>query len=620
MYSAYGNSSTNQNDQNDQNLKKKSRKRTRNIEQHKVYQQKCKVQSGLEHTSSKSGNVVKAKVFREQTSCKCKRNCALKINVDRQEAIFKTFYALENWSKKKLFLRSSMKTRTAKEDFNPITTKKRVTYIYSLTNDCGSQTEVCFEFFTKCIQISKDSLYQAMKTILSNEVAHDNRGRVSHRKTRTRDLDFLKKFIEKFPCHYSHYGPSSSEKKFLHQNMNIKRMYKEYSIVCEFKKKKVLSEWKFRHVFNTQFNLGFHPKKSDSCRTCDKVEALLQSETTNTIKRESLSKEKQQHLHLVERSKQTFNNTVEHSQSASSKVEVLVFDLQRALEIPLISTGEAFYKRQLYCYNLCIFDEKRKIGYMYFWNESIASRGSQEVSSCLKKHFDKFIPKDTEKIVLYSDACGGQNRNIKTTLMLKKMLDSWPYSELKSIEQNFFVSGHSYNSCDRCFGLIERQKNITEQIFIPQHWINIMHQAKKNEPKFTVIEMKREDFFSSKNLETIITNRKISVSKDKVEWLKIRKIVNNRSNPFKLTVYMHCDRYDQPIEVSISKGGKVANPVEFKHVLLEPLYTESRPITQKKYADLLKLLEFVPSQFQEFYLSLKCESENPNDGSEDDVK
>lgn len=79
--------------------------------------------------------------------------------------------------------------------------------------------------------------------------------------------------------------------------------------------------------------------------------------------------------------------------------------------------------------------------------------------------------------------------------MIKKMLDSWPSPELQSIEQRFFVSGHSYNSCDRSFGLIERQKKITESIFVPQHWVNIISQAMKKDPKFTVIEMNREDFF-----------------------------------------------------------------------------------------------------------------------------
>lgn len=608
MNSARENSSSNQHDQNTSSLKKNSRKRTRNIEQHKQYQQRVKVQSGLEHIT-KSRKVVPAKVFCEQTDCKCKRKCAVKINIARQKTIFETFYGLPNWSQKTLFLRSFMKSRPTKEDFNPVTIKKRTTYIYFLTNDCGIREEVCFDFFSKCIQVSKKSLYHAMKTTISNEGAHDNRGRVSTRKTRERDLHFVRKFIKKFPCYSSHYGPSASEKKYLHPNLNIKRIYKEYSILCDFKKQKVLSEWKFRHVFNTEFNLGFHPKKSDSCRTCDKLHALVQSEATYTVKKDQLLKQKQQHLNAVKRSRDTFCDIVKHSQSESSKVEVLVFDLQRALEIPSISTSEAFYRRQLWVYNLCIYDEKRKIGYMYIWDESIASRGSQEVSSCLKKHFDKFIPKDTEKIVLYSDACGGQNRNIKTTLMLKKMLDSWPFSELTTIEQRFFISGHSYNSCDRCFGLIERQKNITEQIYIPQHWINIIQQAKKNDPKFVVIEMEKEDFFSSKNFESIITNRKLSVNKDKVEWLKIQKIVNNRSKPFNMTVYNA--RYDQPIEVSISKRGKSANSIKFENVSFEPLYTQCRPIPRKKFIDLQKLLEFVPTQFQYFFLSLECESEEP---------
>lgn len=449
-----------------------------------------------------------------------------------------------------------------------------------------------------------------MNTAISNETAIEKRGRNSARKTHRNDLKFLKNFINKFPSYYSHYGPSKSEKKFLHPNLNIKRLYREYCIVCEFKKRKTLSEWKFRDIFNTEFNLGFHPKKSDSCRTCDKLEALLQSESSNTIKKEQLSKEKQQHLNLVQKSKEIFSKTVENSQNDSSKVEVLVFDLQRALEIPSISTSEAFYRRQLWCYNLCVYDEKRKQGYMYFWTEKIASRGAQEISSCLKKHFESFIPNDTKKIILYSDACGGQNRNIKTTVMLKKMLDSWPNSELESIEQRFFISGHSYNSCDRCFGIIERQKKITEHIYIPEHWINIIKQAKKNDPKFTLIEMNKEDFFSCKRIESVITNRKKSVNNEKVEWLKIRKIVNTRPSPFNITV--HIDNCNQPINVSIRKKGRQFNSIGFENVSFEPLYTDSRPIAYKKYNDLQQLMQYVPSQFQWFYTSLTYEEMEPN--------
>lgn len=604
MSSAHGHSNADQSDQTDS--KNKSRKRTRNIEQRKIHKQKLNVQFGLEHTTE-SGKVVKAKIFCEQTGCNCKSNCAKKIDVDRQKAIFTAYYSLENWSKKRLFLRSIVKKRPANENFSPVTTKRRLTYDYFLTNSRGIQERVCSQFFFKCVQVKHDSLYRAMKTAISNETAIDKRGQISFKKTRERDVIFLKNFIKKFPSYYSHYGSSKSDKKFLHPNLNIKRMYKEYSIVCDFEKRKILSEWKFRHIFNTQFNLGFHPKKVDTCRTCDRLEALLQSETTNTKTKDHLLKQKQHHLQMVNRSNEIFHETVKDSQNDSSKVEVLVFDLQRALEIPSISTSEAFYKRQLWCYNLCIYDERRKMGYMYFWNEAIASRGAQEVSSCLKKHFDSFIPKDTEKIILYSDACGGQNRNIKTTLMVKKLLDSWPHSKLTSIEQRFFVSGHSNNSCDRCFGIIERQKKITELICVPQHWINIIKQAKKNEPKFKVIEMNRADFFSCKKIESIITNRKMSLNKDKVQWLKIQKIVNHRSSPFNITIYG--DNLEQPIEVCIRKKGKNYASLTFRNAFFEPLYTQSRPITRKKYADLQKLLQYVPRQFHWFYESLKCEEE-----------
>lgn len=256
------------------------------------------------------------------------------------------------------------------------------------------------------------------------------------------------------------------------------------------KRRKKLSEWKFRDIFNTKFNLGFHPKKVDTCRTCDRFQVLLQSESPNSVKREEIMKQKEYHLQLVDSMNQNFRDAINIARDEISCVEIFTFDLQRGLELPSITTSEAFYRRQLWCYNLCIFDEKRKCGYMYFWNETIASRGAQEISSCLFKHFTNNVSSNTKKIILYSDAC------------------SRPSSTLESIEQRFFVSGHSFNSCDRCFGVIERQKKVTEMIFVPQHWINIIFQAKKTEPTFKVIEMNRADFFSCKHLENIITNRK----------------------------------------------------------------------------------------------------------------
>lgn len=105
-----------------------------------------KVQGGFENITN-SGKAVAAKVFYEQTECVCKNKCAQEIDVDRQKVIFKTFYSFENWSKKTLFLRSLVKIRPTKENFNPVTTKTRVIYDYFLSNSSGNQEKVCFGFF-----------------------------------------------------------------------------------------------------------------------------------------------------------------------------------------------------------------------------------------------------------------------------------------------------------------------------------------------------------------------------------------------------------------------------------------------------------------------------------------
>jgi len=57
--------------------------------------------------------------------------------------------------------------------------------------------------------------------------------------------------------------------------------------------------------------------------------------------------------------------------------------------------------------------------------------------------------------------------------------------------------------------------------------------ARKIKP-FTVVEMYTNGFFSSKSLENNITRRKVSKTKDKVEWLKMQWLQFESSQPFSL--------------------------------------------------------------------------------------
>lgn len=62
---------------------------------------------------------------------------------------------------------------------------------------------------------------------------------------------------------------------------------------------------------------------------------------------------------------------------------VISFDLMKTLPTPVISTGLVYYKRQLWTYCFGIHNLSTKEAYMYVWNEAVASRGPEEVGSCI---------------------------------------------------------------------------------------------------------------------------------------------------------------------------------------------------------------------------------------------
>lgn len=156
----------------------------------------------------------------------------------------------------------------------------------------------------------------------------------------------------------SHYKISRSNIKYLSPFWNVSRMYREYCILfkAKFKRQKrlPLKESMFRHIFNTKFNLSFARLKVDTCRKCDKINAKLKSEKLSLERKTKLDQKKAKHLKVVEKIKKEFCEIVQLARNPDSKTLVLIFDLQRALEVPCIQTSEAYYKRQRDRLHVCI--------------------------------------------------------------------------------------------------------------------------------------------------------------------------------------------------------------------------------------------------------------------------
>lgn len=69
-------------------------------------------------------------------------------------------------------------------------------------------------------------------------------------------------------------------------------------------------------------------------------------------------------------------------------LETLAYDMMKILSKPKLTTSIAYYKRQLNLYLLGIHIGSSGKTRFNLWREIEASKGTQEVGSCLKKYID----------------------------------------------------------------------------------------------------------------------------------------------------------------------------------------------------------------------------------------
>ncbi|XP_031634305.1 uncharacterized protein LOC116347732 [Contarinia nasturtii] len=541
--------------------------------------------------------------FIAQNSCHCKHNCAQKIDVVRQKEYFDDFYGLQKWSQRTLFLRSLGEKQPVKENIGSIMKSKK-TFIskYHLVDGAGAKQRVCSLFIEKLLKVSRGRLFRALKSLELNPEAVERRGSFPKKKTGDDAINLVKQFIAKFPTFESH-----RNKKYLHPQLNCKKLYNLYCDFCKSKNEVALKNGNFIKIFKENFNLCF-VRRVKECDLCTKPGTHKQ--LSDESKKE-LHRKKKSHMKTVEKLKECFVDSVNKASENESGIEVFTFALQRAQEIPISPRTEVLSYRPLWCFNVCIFDEVRNKGYMYVWNESIALNGSQEIGSCLRKHLRNNLPANTKDVILYSNSHFGQTRNIKISLMIKHLFENFlKPSGVRSIEQRFFINGHSYNSCDRCFDNIEKAKKKTKTILVPDQWCDVISKAKKIEPSYVVVQMKREDFFSSEQLEKLLANSKVSSNGKKISWSKFQSITYDyATDPFRLVVKKYHTKKSQPISILLQKRNKSDT---FPKNDLKCLYDERRTISQEKYNDLMALMQYLPKnkECQQFYESLEYTSEN----------
>ncbi|XP_022180865.1 uncharacterized protein LOC111041027 [Myzus persicae] len=330
----------------------------------------------------------------------------------------------------------------------------------------------------------------------------DKRGCAPPGNKRCQDsINLLINNINSLPSYKSHYCIKETSKKYLPSHFTLQRAYDECKISVEEPVSRTLFEKYFKAA-----GLKVKNPKNDTCTQCDKYKIKLTDNIITTDQKNKIIEDKILHQNEAEQAYESKRNDIA---TMSTNYCALSLDLQQCLPTPSLESSVAFYKRQLWTYNLTVHNCASSKATCYIWYETIAKRGANEIGSCVYNYLSN-LPKNITHVTKYSDCCPGQNKNSILMAMCLFFLD-----QQETIDHKFMVPGRSRMECDSDHAKIEKAwKTFPSSISHPYDWMQLNRFARKN--KFLVVEMVQEMFFDfNKLLKKSYQMKKTNENKEK---------------------------------------------------------------------------------------------------------
>ena len=463
----------------------------------------------------------------------------------------------------------------------------------------GQVHNVYKKFFTATLSIGEAYVSHAMKMKSNGRFSGvENRGKhTPHNKTEDAKLNRVREHTRSFPKVESHYIRKTSTRQFLGPELNISRMYDLYQEKCKLNSEEPATSFIYRKVFNEEYNFSFHLPKKDQCNTCNKYHQAVREGLSLTPE---MTEEYETHQTRKARARLEKETDKEKAKN-STNMFVATFDLQSVLYTPCTLVSLMYYMRKLCCYNLSVYNLSNQSGTCYLWSEVEAGRGSCEVATCLRLQLQS-LPLNIEHVVLYSDACGGQNRNQIIATSLNSAVSTMEC--ISVIDHKFLESGHTHMECDSMHSAIEFAKKKTA-IYVPTQWDTVMHMARRKNP-YSVVPLKHGDIIDFKQIRNQkVKNVRTTVDGKKVNWRKIRWMRFEKESPNTCFIKYDFDEEFQAIQLTGIKRGR-STDVSSPNDKLPRRYQAKLPISAAKKKDLVDLCKagIIPTEFHEYYKTL----------------
>ncbi|XP_050510421.1 uncharacterized protein LOC126887115 [Diabrotica virgifera virgifera] len=526
--------------------------------------------------------------------CKCTLKCNEHVLSSIREKWFQQFWGLESYNAQTAFIAATIKVQGIKRKRNIESNRRQNTRIYEINN-----VRVCRDMYIQTLRISPKRVNTALNKIKAGNVKDERGFKIGgHKKISQEIKNKVISQIAKFPTYISHYCRNETDARFLATDLTLNKMYNLYN---EEETNDKIGFSIYKTIFYENFNLRRKPPVKDTCNICDSFNIKIKNKD---LLEEQYKSEHENHLLNSKDARETMKRDLEQAKS-NRKLEVVTYDMEKVLGLPKLPTNLVYYKRQLSLYHEGVHVGSTNTPYCFIWTESMAGRGAQEVGSCLKKFVDNYLAEGKEQLILWSDSCGGQNRNIKIVLMLKAVLET--HRSLKTIYFKYLIPGHSFLPNDTDFGEVERSLKYQIRLYTLNEFKQVLENCSKKK-KFVACEMTKDDFFGTSQIEKSITNRKTNINNEKISWLKARVIMLDKDHPQSIFMkYSHKESEEfKEINIKkITKGRPSDNNNSFFASKLFKLYPDGKELSQKKIADLKTLMSFVPNDVKHFYRDLR---------------
>ena len=474
-----------------------------------------------------------------------------------------------------------------------------------------SESECVSVFFVSTLAVSHNYIHHAMENCPGGVfVGQEFRGRRQpHNKTPVKAAEGVKAHIRSFPTMPSHYTRKDTQREYLPSDLNIKKMHELYSEECLKEGKEPVTSRMYRKIFNENFNLSFHVPKKDQCSTC----TVYRNKEAEGSLTEAEEESYQQHLRRKERARKEKESDKEEAMRDPSK-HVVTVDLQAVLQAPCGLVSQLYYKRKLSVYNFTVYSLGDGKGTCFIWDETEGKRGSSEIATCILMYL-RSLPRTVTDVTIYSDCCGGQNRNRNLTAALMHALKEVP--NIQVINQKYLETGHTHMECDSMHAAISLAKKCTP-IYVTSEWDIILRVARRGK-RYTVVPLKHTSFFNfEKMAASTVHNTKTDTGGRRVNWLHIRCTKLRKDQPDLMFFKTDLDEDDYRT-MRLTGTSKRHRPAPMKTPPLR--YNSKLPISKAKHQDLLTLCDsgIIPSHHHAFFTALPVSTAMTDRLSQPDV-